>query len=389
MDIPHIRLLQHSARPHPLRLNAHPTQLNQRTLAIVLKTCDFLSSLTSGLQVHALAIKVSLATEPFTASGLKDAVCFSSVIVHLDQNSKPVDALSYFAEMRASGFLSTDYCVSGALRASSELETLEQCCSCTFGWNALMSNYAQQGDKDSVVELFSLMEYRGLAPDGYTFLSIMTAFCNAGRLEEAKNIALTMPNYKPDAAMWRALLSTSAHHGNIELVKEMSQRLQELDPQDDSAYVIAANAFSGSAGDRRHEDTEKIYAKLSELQEKILKLGYVPVYDQMMHEVGRGEKMEALWYHSEKLALAFGLVVGAAPPGKALRIVKNLRICRDCHEAFKYISRVVDREIIVRDVNRYHSDTHIVGCFQDFKPLEAIPSDIAAQPVKPDICEIF
>ncbi|GKA81565.1 putative pentatricopeptide repeat-containing protein [Tanacetum coccineum] len=126
MDIPHIRLLQHSARPHPLRLNAHPTQLNQRTLAIVLKTCDFLSSLTSGLQVHALAIKVSLATEPFTASGLKDAVCFSSVIVRLDQNSKPVDALSYFAEMRASGFLSTDYCVSGALRASSELETLEQ-----------------------------------------------------------------------------------------------------------------------------------------------------------------------------------------------------------------------------------------------------------------------
>ncbi|GKD75088.1 putative pentatricopeptide repeat-containing protein [Tanacetum coccineum] len=108
------------------------------------------------------------------------------------------------------------------------------------------------------------------------------------------------------------------------------------------------------AGDRRHEDTEKIYTKLSELQEKILKLGYVQVYDQMMHELGGGEKMEALWYHNEKLALAFGLVVGAAPPGKALRIVKNLRICRDCHEAFKCISLVVDREIIVRDVNRYH-----------------------------------
>ncbi|PWA39077.1 Pentatricopeptide repeat-containing protein [Artemisia annua] len=54
------------------------------------------------------------------------------------------------------------------------------------GWNALMSSYSQQGDKDSVVELFSSMKYRGLAPHGYTFLSIMTAFCNAGFARKAK-----------------------------------------------------------------------------------------------------------------------------------------------------------------------------------------------------------
>ncbi|KAL8199631.1 hypothetical protein R6Q57_013199 [Mikania cordata] len=401
----------------------------------------------------------------------KDAVCFSSVIVGLAQNCKPIDALSYFFDMRACDFGSTDYSVSAALRASAELAALEQCrmvhahsvtngldlnvivgtalvdgygkCGMVkearlvfdelasvmnlVGWNAMMSSYAQQGDKDSVLELFSMMEFQGLEPDEYSFLSVMSAFCNkgladeaeqwfqkmkleyrlepwiehytclvgamgrAGRLEEAKSIALTMSNYKADAAMWRSLLSTSAHHGNVEMVKEMSQRLQELDPQDDSAYVIAANAFSGLgrlnevqevrklmrdrrvkkegglswievygkvhvffAGDRRHKQTEKIYSKLADLMEKISKLGYVPVWDQMLHDVGKREKTEALWYHSEKLALAFGLVVDVAPPGKALRIVKNLRICRDCHEAFKYISRVVEREIIVRDVNRYH-----------------------------------
>ncbi|KAJ0913820.1 putative tetratricopeptide-like helical domain superfamily, DYW domain-containing protein [Helianthus annuus] len=293
------------------------------------------------------------------------------------------------------------------------------------GWNALMSSYAQQGDNDSVLELFSMMEFRGLVPDEYSFLSVMTAFCNkgladetehwfrkmkleyklepwaehytclvgamgrAGMLEEAKNIALTMPNRKADAAMWRSLLSVSAHHGNVEMVKEMSQRLQGLDPQDDSAYVIAANAgrlnevqevrklmrdrrvkkegglswieVCGQvhvflAGDRQHELTEQIYTKLADLMEKILELGYVPVYDQMLHEVGKEDTIEAPWYHSEKLALAlaFGLVADVAPRGKALRIVKNLRICRDCHEAFKYISRVVEREITVRDVNRYH-----------------------------------
>ncbi|CAH1446163.1 unnamed protein product [Lactuca virosa] len=483
-----------AALSHFVSMLRHPTLPNQRTLAIVLKTCASLPALSFGLQLHALSIKLSLTIEPFTASALihfyskthlpnnaqkvfdeipdRDAVCFSSVIVGLAQNSKPIDALSYFAEMRASGFDSTDYSVSAALRASAELAALEQSkmihthsvvtgldsnvivgtalvdgygkCGMVndarlvfnelvsvlnlIGWNAMMSSYAQQGDKDSVMELFSSMEHhQGLVPDQYTFLSIMTAFCNAGlvdeterwfrkmeseyklepwiehytclvgamgrsgRLQEAKKIALTMQNHKPDAAMWRALLSTSAHHGDIEMVKEMSQRLQEIDPQDDSAYVIAANAFSSVgkleevktvrklmrerrvkkegglswievcgqvhvflAGDRRHEQTNEIYRKLWELMEKIVKLGYVPVWDDMLHEVGKEEKIEALWNHSEKLALAFGLVADVGPRGKALRIVKNLRICRDCHEAFKYISRVVEREIIVRDVNRYH-----------------------------------
>ena len=69
----------------------------------------------------------------------------------------------------------------------------------------------------------------------------------------------------------------------------------------------------------------------------------------MLHE---GEKRAALWYHSEKLALAYGIVSVAPPPGKPLRIIKNLRICKDCHEAFKYISRAIEKEIIVRDANR-------------------------------------
>ena len=37
-----------------------------------------------------------------------------------------------------------------------------------------------------------------------------------------------------------------------------------------------------------------------------------------------------------------------------MRIVKNLRICRDCHRAFEFLSTVLEREIIVRDKNRYH-----------------------------------
>ncbi|KAJ6929908.1 hypothetical protein NC652_013695 [Populus alba x Populus x berolinensis] len=48
--------------------------------------------------------------------------------------------------------------------------------------------------------------------------------------------------------------------------------------------------------------------------------------------------------HSEKLALAFGLI----------RIVKNLRICEDCHSVICGASQITGREIIVRDIMRFH-----------------------------------
>ena len=477
---------------HFISMLRHPTLPNQRTLASLLKTCASLPSLSFGLQLHSLSLKLSLSAQPFVSSALvnfyskcrlpleacrvfdeitqRDEVCFAALIVGLAQNAWPVDALLVFGEMKACNVGSTMYSVSGALRAASELAALEQCriihghaVSTGFdsnlivgtalvdgygkaglvldarrifdellpslnevAWNAMMAGYAQQGDQRSVVELFNSMEARGLVPDEYSFLAILTSLYNAGlvgeaewwltrmkvdyglepglehytclvgamgragQLEDAERVAMTMP-FEPDAAVWRALLSSCAMHGAADMAWAMGRRLMQLDPQDDSAYVIVANVLATNgrwdevaevrkmmkdrmvkkeggrswievrgkvhvflAGDRRHERSHEIYAKLVELMEKIEELGYSPVLKEMLHEVEEGVKKETLWYHSEKLAVAFGVVSDAAPPGKALRIVKNLRICKDCHEAFKYISCVVEREIIVRDVNRYH-----------------------------------
>ncbi|PON38168.1 DYW domain containing protein [Parasponia andersonii] len=477
---------------HFVSMLRHPTLPNQRTLASLFKTCAALSSLSFGLALHALSIRLSLATQPFSGSALlsfysksrlpgdarkvfdeitePDEVCYAAIVVGLAQNSRPINALSAFAEMISCDVRSTMYSVSGALRSAAELAALEQCrmvhchavvtgldmnviVGCALidaygkaglvsdarrmfdegltrinvvGWNAMMAAYAQHGDKDSIVELFRSMEAQGLTPDEYSFLAILSSFCNAGldvetdrwftrmiedyglkpglehytcvvgafsragRLSDAEKIVETMP-FVPDAAVWRAMLSASAHHGEADMAWTMAKRLLELDPHDDSAYVMVANALSSAgrwdevaevrkmmkdrrvkkevgrswievqgkvyvffAGDQRHEMKDEIYAKLAELMEEIEKLGYVPVWDEMLHEVGEEEKRKALWSHSEKLALAFGIISGASPPGKALRIVKNLRICRDCHEVFRFMSRVLDREIIVRDVNRYH-----------------------------------
>ncbi|MQM21778.1 hypothetical protein Taro_054821 [Colocasia esculenta] len=110
------------------------------------------------------------------------------------------------------------------------------------------------------------------------------------------------------------------------------------------------------AGDKKHPIATEIYAKVEELMGEIAKLGYE-------QEAAAAEG--GLWYHSERLVVAFGLVSGAAPQGKALRVVKNLRICGHCHRVFTFISRIIDRQIVVRDAHRYHRFEHGVCSCKD------------------------
>ncbi|XP_051151159.1 putative pentatricopeptide repeat-containing protein At5g52630 [Andrographis paniculata] len=399
-----------------------------------------------------------------------DGVCFAAMINGLAQNNRPIEALQCFSDMRRHNSPSTSQSLSGALCAASGTAMLEQCrifhghavvtglysniyvatalidgygkCGIIeearkvfdewklelqiAGWNALMAGYAIQGSTESVINLFNAMEHRGIAPDEYTFLAVLTAFQStnmvaeierwldrmkmkyglepsiehytclvgamgrAGRLEEAERVALAMP-YEPDVAFWRVLLSSCAINKNTDKAWKMAEKLLEINPQDDSTYVILSNMFASAAmwdevkkvwkvmrdrgvkkeigkswievlgvvhvffaGDRRHARMDEIYAKLKEMMMEIKKMGYAPNVSEIWHEVEEKEKHELLLYHSEKLAVAFGLLRGVTPLGKPLRIIKNLRICKDCHDTFKYISIVAAREIVVRDVQRYH-----------------------------------
>lgn len=56
---------------------------------------------------------------------------------------------------------------------------------------------------------------------------------------------------------------------------------------------------------------------------------------------------------NEKLALAFALI--RKPNGVApIRIIKNVRVCADCHVFMKFASITIARPIIMRDSNRFH-----------------------------------
>jgi hypothetical protein len=104
--------------------------------------------------------------------------------------------------------------------------------------------------------------------------------------------------------------------------------------------------------DVSHPRKDKIYEMLDEINQQLKIAGYVADIYSELHNLGTEEKGIALSYHSEKLAIAFGVLT--TPPGTTIRVAKNLRTCVDCHNFAKVLSGVYNREVIVRDRTRFH-----------------------------------
>ncbi|KAK8942269.1 Pentatricopeptide repeat-containing protein [Platanthera guangdongensis] len=91
---------------------------------------------------------------------------------------------------------------------------------------------------------------------------------------------------------------------------------------------------------------------------RIKEIGYVPNINFSLHDVEEESKELSLYVHSEKLAIVFGIL--KLDPEIEILIQKNLRVCGDCHEATKFISKVSGRKITARDSHRFH---HFTGGF--------------------------
>ncbi|CAL4923037.1 unnamed protein product [Urochloa decumbens] len=241
----------------------------------------------------------------------------------------------------------------------------------------LIDLYAKCGKLAEAMLLFELMPRRST-----------DMFGRAGQLDEALEFIQGMP-IKPDSAVWGALLGACRIHGNVGMGKLASQNLYELDPENVGYYVLMSNMYakmgkwdgvdtvrslvrrqnlqktpgwssmevkgsvsvfySGTQAEP-HPQHEEIQRELQDLLAKMKSLGYVPDYSFVLQDVEQDEKEQILNNHSERLAIAFGII--NTPPRTPLHIYKNSRICGDCHNATKYISKITDREIIVRDSNR-------------------------------------
>lgn len=213
-----------------------------------------------------------------------------------------------------------------------------------------------------------------------------------GRFKEAENIIDNM-HIKPDKFLWASLLGGCRIHGNLELAKRAAKALYEIEPENPATYITLANIYANAGlwsevanvrkdmdnmgivkkpgkswieikrqvhvflvGDTSHPKTSDIHEFLGELSKKIKEEGYVPDTNFVLHDVEEEQKEQNLFYHGEKLAVAFGII--STPTGTPIKVFKNLRTCVDCHTTIKYISKIVQRKITVRDSNRFH-------CFED------------------------
>ncbi|KAK2977436.1 hypothetical protein RJ640_028597 [Escallonia rubra] len=94
-------------------------------------------------------------------------------------------------------------------------------------------------------------------------------------------------------------------------------------------------------GDTSHPQAQEIFKELDQLVSKIKEIGYVPDTDFVLHDVEEEQKEKYLFQHSEKIAVAFGLISTSRP--KPVRIFKNMLVCGDCHTAMKFISTATGR----------------------------------------------
>ena len=110
------------------------------------------------------------------------------------------------------------------------------------------------------------------------------------------------------------------------------------------------------AGSTTHPKYKEIKLKLEQLSNQLQQVGYIPDTAHTLELMDEPDKLLILCFHSEKMALALGLI--STPPGTPLMIATNFRVCPDCHETTKRIAQLEQRVITVCDANRVHVFKH-------------------------------
>ncbi|GAB4826955.1 hypothetical protein Ancab_033835 [Ancistrocladus abbreviatus] len=357
------------------------------TFVSVLSACTQLGALRLGLWVHSYV----------TNSGFKVNVVLGTALINMYARCGKVRrAREIFDQMRDKNVIAwtamiSGYGIHGYGSEAVELFRLMRACGpppndVTFV--TLLSACAHAGLVREGRELFASMtrDY-GLTPGAEHHVCMVDMLGRAGLLDEAFNYITELR--KPSPAIWTAMLGACKMHKKFDLGVQVAERLLALEPENPGHYVMLSNVYAlagrmdrvemvrnkmirrglkkqvgysiievdqktylFSMGDKSHPETSGIYRYLDDLMQRIIEAGYVPAQESVLHELEEEEREYALRCHSEKLAIAFGLLKDST--GEAIRIVKNLRMCEDCHLAVKFISIVTNREIVVRDKLRFH-----------------------------------
>ncbi|XP_058196376.1 pentatricopeptide repeat-containing protein At3g24000, mitochondrial-like [Rhododendron vialii] len=358
------------------------------TMVSALPACSRLAVLRQGKEIHQLILRrgldfgnsiwnalidmygrcgsVSKSRKVFDLIPQRDLVSWNVMISVYGMHGLGVEAVNLFHHTRDIGVKPNHFTFTNLLSACSHSGLIDE------GWESfkmMTSEYALEPAMEQYSCMVDLMARSGLFNDSLEFMKKMP--------------------FEPNAAVWGSLLGACRIHCNVEIAEYAAGKIFELEPLCSGNYILLANIYATAGrwedaaqirslmrkkgvtknpgcswievkrkfhsfivGDVSHPSIDKIMEKIKSLYLEIKEIGYVPNTDFVLKNVDEAEKEFSLCGHSEKLAIAFGLI--STPVGTPLRIIKNLRICGDCHSATKYISKVENREIIMRDNYRFH-----------------------------------
>lgn len=361
---------------------------NEVTMVSVLSSCAVLGALETGKWVHFYIRK----------KRLKLTVTLGTSLMSFYAKCGSIDSsIEVFEKMPLKNVLSWTVLIQGLANNGQGRRALE------FFNLMLEKNIEPNGA--TFIGVLCACSHAGLVDEGRDFFVSMSRDFNiepridhygcmvdilgrAGLIKEAYQFVKNMP-VKPNAVIWRTLLASCRVHKNLEIGEESLKHVVELEPTHSGDYILLSNIYASVgrwedavrvraqmkekgikktpgcslielngviheffAEDNIHPQSKEIYTATEEMMERIKIAGYVPNTAEARLEVDEENKEVSVSHHSEKLAIAFGLI--KTSPGTAIRITKNLRVCTDCHSATKMISKVFNREIVVRDRNRFH-----------------------------------
>ncbi|XP_045788868.1 pentatricopeptide repeat-containing protein At5g43790 isoform X1 [Trifolium pratense] len=363
---------------------------NEVTFVALIRACSNLGALSQGFWVHCFVLRNKINVNRFLGTALvymyskcgclnlacqlfdkmpendRDAFCYTAMIGGFAIHGYGNQALELYRKMKFKGLVPDDATFVVTMFA------------CSHG-----------GLVEEGLEIFeSMKEVHGVQPKLEHYGCLIDLLGRAGRLKEAEERLQGMA-MKPNAVLWRSLLGAARLHGNVDVGEVALKKLIELEPETSGNYVLLSNMYAivgrwndvkrvrtlmkhhgvnklpgfslveinGAmheflTGDKTHPFSKEIYLKIAEINRKLQEYGHNARTAEVLFDVEDEDKEGVLSYHSERLAIAFVLI--ASPSGLAIRIIKNLRVCGDCHAFTKLISVAYRREIIVRDRNRFH-----------------------------------
>ncbi|CAI0375814.1 unnamed protein product [Linum tenue] len=363
---------------------------NWVTIMSVLPACAHSAALERGRKIHDYAASIGMDSNP--------SVCTALIAMYAKCGSL-VDARCCFDRLAPShrtlvawNTMITAYASHGCGKEA--VATFEEMIEAgvrpdTVTFTGLLSGCSHSGLVEIGLKYFNNMKpVFSVEPRVEHYGCIVDLLGRAGRFVEAKKMIDEMP-MEAGASIWGALLAASKMHKNLDTADIAARKLFVLEPENSGNYILLSNMYADAGmwdevddlraaikgrgirknpgcswievngkvhlflgEDRSHTESKEIYLFLEALAERMKAAGYVPDTTVVLHDVSEEEKERNLTTHSEKLAVAFGLL--NTNPGVVLRITKNLRICGDCHTAFKFISKIYERVIVVRDLNRFH-----------------------------------